>query len=116
MTITYSRQGDYELPNLTVPQEIPMPQGKYASLRKAYLKQHHYGLFLNMMTQGKLNEYLSEIQEIASQRMDQLTKQRMAAEGVNEALKENDPMKWVGLVNNIKLTVEAQILSEMIYS
>lgn len=116
MTIAYRRQGDYELPNLTVPLEMPMPQGKYASLRKAYLKQHHYGLFLNLMTQGQLNAHLTEIQETASQRMEQITKQRMAAEGVNEALKASDPMKWVGQVNNIRQDVEEQILTELIYT
>lgn len=80
MTIAYSRQGDYELPNLTVPPEMPMPQGKYASLRKAYLKQHHYGLFLNLMTQGQLNAHLTDIQETASQRMEQIDDQATESE------------------------------------
>lgn len=116
MNITYSQQGDYLLPDLTVPEEMPMPQGKYASLRKTYLMKHHYGLYLNLLTQGKLNAHLTEIQETASRRMAQITRQMMAAEGIDEALKAKDPMKWTGLVNNIQRSVEEQILRELIYN
>lgn len=116
MNITYSQQGDYLLPDLTVPEEVPMPQGKYASLRKTYLMQHHYGLYLNLLTQGKLNAHLTEIQETASRRMAQITRQMMETEDVSETLKANDPMKWTGLVNNIQRRVEEQILRELIYN
>ncbi|WP_367651000.1 TnpV protein [Eubacterium callanderi] len=116
MNVTYSQQGDYLLPNLTVPEEVPMPQGKYASLRKTYLMQHHYGLYLNLFTQGKLNAHLTEIQETASRRMALITTQMMAAEGINEALKAKDPMRWTGLVNNLQRTAEEQILQELIYN
>ena len=116
MNITYSQQGDYLLPDLTVPEEMPMSQGKYASLRKTYLMQHHYGLYLNLLTQGKLNAHLTEIQETASRRMAQITRQMMAAEGIDEALKAKYPMKWTGLVNNIQRSVEEQILRELIYN
>lgn len=116
MNITYSQQGDYLLPDLTVPEEVPMPQGKYASLRKTYLMQHHYGLYLNLLTQGKLNAHLTEIQETASRRMAQITRQMMEIEDVSETLKANDPMKWTGLVNNIQRSVEEQILQELIYN
>ncbi|CAK7078994.1 MAG: hypothetical protein EUB_03961 [Eubacterium sp.] len=116
MNVTYSQQGDYLLPNLTVPEEVPMPQGKYASLRKTYLMQHHYSLYLNLLTQGKLNAHLTEIQETASRRMALITTQMMAAEGINEALKAKDPMRWTGLVNNLQRTAEEQILQELIYN
>ncbi|WP_339624013.1 TnpV protein [Eubacterium sp.] len=116
MNVTYSQQGDYLLPNLTVPEEMPMPQGRYASLRKTYLMQHHYGLYLNLLTQGKLNAHLTEIQETASRRMALITTQMMAAEGINEALKAKDPMRWTGLVNNLQRSVEEQILQELIYN
>ena len=70
--ITYTRQGDYNLPNLLPPQEEPVPHGKYALLRKKFLKEHRRVTYTNLLTNGKLNTHLAEIQQTAQRRMELL--------------------------------------------
>ena len=93
--ITYSRQGDYNLPNLLPPQEEPVPRGKYALLRRSFLKEHRRITYTNLLTSGKLNSHLAEIQQAAQRRMEQIVAQMAKAEGVTEELKASDQMKWV---------------------
>ncbi|MDL2234149.1 TnpV protein [Ruminococcaceae bacterium OttesenSCG-928-L11] len=116
MELTYRMEGDYRIPNLTVPEEAPAAHGKYALLRKEYLKQHRRILFVNLLTSGKLNEHLAEIEHTAMSRMEQLTAQMAAAQGVTEQMKASDQMKWVGLMNNIRAAAEESVLSDLIYS
>ena len=82
--IAYSKQGDYLLPNLTVPDEPEVHLGKYGSLRRNYLKEQHYGIFLSLLTQGKLNQHLKETQEEAQGRMEQIVAEMAKAEEVTE--------------------------------
>ena len=70
--ITYTRQGDYNLPNLLPPQEEPVPHGKYALLRRKFLKEHRRITYTNLLTSGKLNSHLAEIQQTAQRRMEQM--------------------------------------------
>ena len=114
--ITYTRQGDYNLPNLLPPQEEPVPHGKYALLRKKFLKEHRRVTYTNMLTSGKLNSHLAEIQQTAQRRMEQIVAQMAKNQGVTEELKASDQMKWVGLMNNIQNAAEEMVLAELIYS
>ncbi|WP_177672493.1 TnpV protein [Evtepia gabavorous] len=114
--ITYTRQGDYNLPNLLPPQEEPVPHGKYALLRKKFLKEHRRVTYTNLLTSGKLNSHLAEIQQTAQRRMEEIVAQMAKAEGVTEELKASDQMKWVGLMNNIQNAAEEMVLAELIYS
>ena len=114
--ITYTRQGDYNLPNLLPPQEEPVPHGKYALLRKKFLKEHRRVTYTNLLTSGKLNSHLAEIQQTAQRRMEQIVAQMARSQGVTEELKEKAPMQWVGLMNNIRSQAEETILNELIYS
>ena len=114
--ITYTRQGDYNLPNLLPPQEGPVPHGKYALLRKKFLKEHRRVTYTNLLTSGKLNGHLAEIEQTALSRMDQMVAQMAKTEGVTEELKARDPMKWVQLMNNLRNAAEETILAELIYS
>ena len=114
--ITYTRQGDYNLPNLLPPQEAPVPHGKYALLRKKFLKEHRRITYTNLLTSGQLSSHLSEIEQTAQRQMEQLVTQMAKAEGVTEELKERDPMKWVGLMNNLQNAAEEIVLKELIYS
>ena len=91
--ITYTRQGDYNLPNLLPPQEEPVPHGKYALLRKKFLKEHRRVTYTNLLTSGKLNSHLAEIQQTAQRRMEEIVAQMAEAEGVTEELKASDQMK-----------------------
>ena len=114
--ITYTRKGDYNLPNLLPPQEEPVPHGKYALLRKKFLKEHRRITYTNLLTSGKLSSHLAEIQQTAQRRMEEIVAQMAKAEGVTEELKASDQMKWVGLMNNIQNAAEEMVLAELIYS
>jgi len=116
MELTYRMEGDYRVPNLTVPEERQVVLGKYALLRKNYLKQHRRILFVNLLTSGTLNEHLTEIEQTAQERMELITRQMAAAQGVTEELKAADQMKWVGLMNNIRTSAEETILNDLIYN
>ena len=113
--ITYTRQGDYNLPNLLPPQEEPVPHGKYALLRRKFLKEHRRITYTNLLTSGKLSRHLAEIQQTAQRRMEQMVAQMAKENGVTEELKEKAPMQWVGLMNNIRSQAEEVILTELIY-
>ena len=106
--ITYSKQGDYLLPNLLPPQQPTVPFGKYASMRSRYLKEYRKVTYMNLMTSGRLNHHLQEIEQMVSEMAQ--------ANGVTVELKATDQMKWVGLMNNFRATAEEQVLTELIYA
>ena len=114
--LTYRVEGDYLVPNLTLPEEPPVILGKYALLRKKYLKQYRRVLFVNLLTAGTLNQHLMEIERTANERMELTTAQMAAAQGVTEQLKASDQMRWVGLMNNIRHSAEETILNDLIYA
>ena len=114
--ITYTRQGDYNLPNLLPPQEEPVPHGKYALLRKKFLKEHRRVTYTNLLTSGKLNSHLAEIQQTAQRRMEEIVAQMAKAQGVTEELKATDPRRWTGLMNNLKHSAEELVMNDLIYS
>lgn len=113
--ITYSRQGDYLIPDLTLPTEPELPLGRYALMHRNYLEKHKRVTYLNLLTSGRLNGHLHEVEQTALQRLELLTKQLSAEQGVTEELKEKAPMQWVGLMNNIRSQAEEVILTELIY-
>lgn len=114
--IEYSRQGAYLLPNITVPEEPRQVRGKYASFRRKYLQEQRYGMFITLLTQGKLNKHLTEIQQEAQTRMEQIMAELAQRENVTEELKAKDQMKWVGMMNNIRQAAEETVMKELIYN
>ena len=116
MEITYRMQDGFQVPNLLMPQTPEVHLGKYAELRRAYLKKRRRVLYTNLKTSGKLTEHLAEIEQTALSRMDQVVAQMAKTEGVTEELKARDPMKWVQLMNNLRNAAEETILTELIYS
>ena len=114
--ITYTRQGDYNLPNLLPPQEEPVPHGKYALLRKKFLKEHRRVTYTNLLTSGKLNGHLAEIQQTAQRRMEEIVAQMAKTQGVTEELKASDQMRWVQMMNNLQNAAEETVLAELIYN
>ena len=114
--ITYTKQGDYLLPNLLPPQEPQIPLGKYASMRRRFLQQNRKVTYTNLLTTGQLHSHLMEIEETARNRIEQIVSQMVKAAGVTEELKASDQMKWVGLMNNFRSAAEEQILEELIYA
>ena len=114
MELTYTMKNGYRLPNLLPPQEPEVHLGKYALLRRRYLQQSRKVLFTNLLTSGKLNEHLMEVDKAANERMELLVAQMAQAEGITEEMKATDQMKWVGLMNNIRMSAEEQVLKESI--
>ena len=114
--ITYTRQGDYNLPNLLPPQEGPVPHGKYALLRRQFLKEHRRITYTNLLTSGKLSSHLAEIQQSAQRRMEEIVAQMAKSQGVTEELKRRDPLKWAGMMNTLKAQAEEIILYELVYN
>ena len=113
---TYSKVRDYYLPNLTLPEEQHYSIGRFGLMRRYYLKNHRKGLFSVLLTSGKLNEHLYEIDHAASTRIELLTKQIAKREGVTEQLKAENQMEWVGRMNSIRNRIEEIIRDELIYS
>ena len=114
--ITYTMTGDYRLPNLLPPQDPEIHLGKYALLRRRFLKEHRRGTFANLLTTGKLNQHLIEIDQTAHSRLKQITAEMAQAEGVTDKLKATDQMKWVGVMNAIHQAAEETVLNELVYS
>ena len=112
---TYTLQGDYCLPNLTLPAEEERPIGIYGQRRRAYLKAHHRVLYYNLLTAGTLHSHLADMEEQAQELFLRLVKQYAAAEGVTEALKASDPSAWVRQMNGIRNRANEVVMQEMIY-
>ena len=113
---TYTMQGDYCLPDLTLPAEDERPIGVWAQRRLRYLKQHHKILYCNLLTSGKLRSHLADIEEEAQSLFLRLVKQYAAREGVTEQLKVENPMEWVRRMNNIRCSVDNIILKQVIFN
>ena len=114
--ITYRMQNGFQVPNLLMPQAPEVHLGKYAELRREYLKKRRRVLYTNLLTSGKLNSHLAEIQQTAQRRMEEIVAQMAKAEGVTEALKATDPLRWTGLMNNLRHSAEELVLSDLIYN
>ena len=113
---TYTMQGDYCLPNLTVPAEEEHPIGVWGQRRLRYLKQHHKVLYYNLLTSGKLHSHLADIEEQAQTFFSRLVKEYAEKEGVTEQLKATDQMAWVRRMNNIRSRVIEVVSKELIYT
>ena len=114
--LSYIKHGDYLFPNLSLSETEQKPLGKYGRMRKKYLQEHRPVLWNSMILSEKLYPHLREIDETANRRLEQLMPELMKKNGVTEALKANDPMKWTGLMNNLKAQAEETILTELIYN
>ena len=114
--ITYTKQADYLIPDLTLPTEPELPLGRYALMHRDYLENHKRVTYLNLLTEGRLNEHLHQTEQTALQRLELLTKQLAKEQGVTEELKEKAPMQWLGMMNSIRSQAEEVILDELIFS
>ena len=116
MELTYRMQNGYQVPNLMMPQTAEVHLGKYAELRRDYLKKHRRVLYTNLKTTGKLTEHLAEIEQTARKLVERSVTQTANAEGVTEELKATDPLRWTGLMNNLKHSAEEAVLNDLIYA
>lgn len=115
MNISYTKQGDYLLPNLILKDKEQFNIGKYGLLRLEYIKKHKLGLYFDLLMNDTLNEYLHDIDTTVMERVQTLIKELAEKENISEKLKESNQMLWVSKMNNIKNTVEEIILKEYIY-
>ena len=112
----YEQQGDYLLPCLTVPAEEEQSIDIWGQRHGRYLKEHHRILYYNLLTDGKLNSYLADIDRQAEELFSRLVKQMAECEGVTEALKAQDQMEWIGRMNNIRNRAIEIVNNDLIYS
>ena len=114
---TYSQVGDYILPNLELPAEKEQqPIGLWGQRHARYLKQHHKVRYMNLLTSGKLNSYLADVDEQAENMFSRLVKQLAVKEGVTENLKAENQMEWVGQMNNIRNRATEIVNADLIYA
>ena len=113
--ITYSKQGDYYLPNLTLPPQPELNIGMYGRKRKEFLKNHHRVKYYNLITSVKLVEHLNDVDLRARELEEKLIKELAEEEGVTEELKARDMMSWVRKMNNIKNRVRESVFEEVVY-
>ena len=113
---TYTQVGDYLLPDLELPEEEQQPIGVWGQRHWRYLKEHRRATYATLLTSGKLNSHLAEIQQTAQRRMEQIVAQMAKNQGVTEELKASDQMKWVQMMSNLQNAAEETVLAELIYS
>ena len=114
---TYTRVGDYYLPNLKLPEEEKQANiGVWGMRHKRFLKENHRVLYANLMTSGKLVAYLDDIEQQATAMFLRLVKELAEKENVTEELKETDQMLWVQKINNIRNRATEIVNAELIYT
>ena len=114
--ITYTKQGDYLLPNLKLPEQPKVEIGIWGKRHLRYIKQHHKIRYTNLLTSCKLTAYLADIDDQAEEMFFRLVKQLAEKEGVNEQLKADNHMLWIARMNNIRNRATEIVNAELIYT
>lgn len=114
ISYTLGEDGLY-YPDLKLPEGTHYEIGKYGRMRWEYLKNHRRGEYIKLLMDGKLNEYLHEVDKECHGRVEFLMEGMKAGAGITEELKETDQMKWVRLMNNVKNAAEEIVLKELIF-
>lgn len=114
--LSYIKNGDYLIPNLSLNQQEQQPLGKYGRMRKQYLQEHRPVLWNTMILSEKLFPHLREVDQTANQRLEQMMEELKKSAGVTEELKALNPVMWVGMMNNLHAQAEEVILRELIFS
>ena len=112
---TYRQEGDYLIPNLSLPDESEYQIGKYGRTRRSYLKEHRPVLYANYLTSGTLHRHLAEIDQACNERMEIIVSAMAKQEDVTETLKASAQMEWVRHMNSIRSLAEEIVLTELVY-
>ena len=115
MNISYTKKGDYLLPDLILEDKERFSIGKYGLLRLNYIKKEKLGLYFDLLVNDKLNEYLHNIDTTVMEKMQKLIKELAEKENITEELKSSNQMLWIGKMNNIKNIADEIALKEYIY-
>ena len=113
--LNYELNGDSYFPVLTAPEADSKPIGKWGRMHLAYLKEHKPGLYSHLILSGKLYRHLAELNDQAQARLEVIIQQMQRSEGVDERMKAQDQMLWVGRMNSIRDRAEEIILAELIF-
>ena len=114
--ITYTQQGDYLLPDLTLPEQSKVKIGVWGRRHERYIKHHHRILYFNLLTSCKLTAYLADIDREATEMYDRIVQQLAMQEGVSEQLKADNQTLWVKRMNNIRNRATEIVNAELIYT
>ena len=117
--LSYHREGEVWIPDIGVPPELEQddrPTFPWGERRRDYLKEHRPGLYLDYLMEGTLWTHMKDVQEQAQRRLDTMIPSMAEQQGVTEDLKRQDQMKWVGMMNNIRHSVEETIYEDLIYA
>ena len=114
--ITYRLAGDVYLPLIAVGGNPTKPLSKWGRMRRTYLKEHRSGTYSEMLLTGRLMQHLSEIEETAERRMEELMESLKKKYHLTEQMKSENQMQWVQMMNNLRATAEEMIQTELIYS
>jgi len=112
----YELQGDYYIPCLRLPKEEQQPIGIWGKRHLRYIKEYRRVLYANLLTSGKLNTYLADIDRQAEKMFFRLVKQIAVADGITEELKAAEPMMWVGKMNTIRSSATEIVNTELIFT
>lgn len=112
----YELQGDYYIPCLVLDEEETQPIGMWGRKRLDYIKKHRQAVYMTLLVSGKLNSYLVEVDNQASEMFVLLMKQLAEKEGITEQLKAQDQLAWVGAMNNIRNTAEEIVNTEVLFA
>ena len=112
----YELQGDYYIPCLILPAEKEQPIGLWGQRHLRYLKEHRRNTYTTLLTSGRLNTYLADIDKQAQERMERLTEQMKRAQGITEQLKAENALEWVQRMNNIRACAKEIIEKEIIFA
>ena len=113
---TYIRHGDYFIPCLTLTEEEQRFIGVWGQRHKRYLKEHKRAVYITLLTCGRLNSYLADIEEQAQGRFEWIVEQMKQAQGITEQLKAENQMEWVSRMNNIQACAREVVNAELIYN
>ena len=113
---TYIRHGDYLIPCLTLPEEKQRFVGVWGQRHLRYLKEYRRSVYLNLLTSGKLNDYLADIEEQTQKRFERIVEQMAESEGITEQLKATHQVAWVGEMNNIWSRAREVVNAKLIYN
>ena len=116
MELTYTKVGDYYIPDLALGDDAEYEIGIYGRMRERFLEEHHHGTYTSLLLTGKLWKHLADIDAACHERMDFLIPAMAQQEGVTEALKASNQMEWVGRMNNIYNRAEEIVLQELVYA
>jgi len=112
---TYRKESDYLIPCLTVPAEEEQPIGVWGQRHLDYLKQYRKVTYTNLLTSGRLNIYLADIDRQAQERFEKLIEGMKQTQGITERLKEENALEWTGRLNNIRACAREIVNREIIY-